>query len=701
MTELETKLSQILEEKQNKIIPENIKKGIQIFDIEGTYEGNSGDVKLFETQEEMQQDPNANEGDLAVVYREEIQNMTADSQTQFLTFPETVTLPEAFTSIVNGMLRAVDESVIFNGNIQLDQNMFRFDGFTNTGMIRVSYTSSDGITYTREEFMGDSGDLTNPVDLGTIVKYEPMEPWNDALGYFMQVGGKVFEGLFNYIQYIDPGIYLPDYSTLEYVSGSDTLTITTGSTILSPENVSKIIEPIKKAEFLEYSIVYDGVNNYYIMPYITNNTDASGVYYDTSTSKLYFLSIFNKDVSSIFEVPAAVYVVNNDYSLTSTIKLTDLSEIIYKTTSSSYTTTYYKVGELSLTNKTFYVHVKINNNEISITNDNINYNSGIGENITSARNNSIDTTHPKGFKYFNAPNQLTAISENIYNSTAYSKDGLIEGTLTQNVSNSFADINAEIYAKIQLVYDNTEPRILTDDDKEIDTNIYTIPTKSDGTSLLDTSQVTNMNTMFLGCNNLITIPLLDTSKVTSMSTMFRGCSNIQTIPLLNTSLVTDMNTMFRGCSIIQTIPQLDTSKVTDMSYMFYDCTNLTTIPLLNTSKVIKMSNMFENCSNLTTIPELDTSLVTNMRRMFYSCKSLTTIPSLNANKVTDMSYMFENCTNLSDDSFNNVLASLLTATSYTSTKTLKYIGLSEEQATKCTTLSNWATCEEAGWTTGY
>lgn len=74
MTELETKLSQILEEKQNKIIPENIKEGVQIFDIMGTLKsgGSSSGVKLFETQEEMQQDPNANEGDLAVVYREEI-----------------------------------------------------------------------------------------------------------------------------------------------------------------------------------------------------------------------------------------------------------------------------------------------------------------------------------------------------------------------------------------------------------------------------------------------------------------------------------------------------------------------------------------------------------------------------------------------------------------------------------------------------
>lgn len=34
-------------------------------------------------------------------------------------------------------------------------------------------------------------------------------------------------------------------------------------------------------------------------------------------------------------------------------------------------------------------------------------------------------------------------------------------------------------------------------------------------------------------------------------------------------------------------------------------------------------------------------------------------------------------------------------------KTLKYVGLTSDQATTCTGLSNWAACEAAGWTTGY
>ena len=41
------------------------------------------------------------------------------------------------------------------------------------------------------------------------------------------------------------------------------------------------------------------------------------------------------------------------------------------------------------------------------------------------------------------------------------------------------------------------------------------------------------------------------------------------------------------------------------------------------------------------------------------------------------------------------------ATSYSGTKTLAYIGLKEEQATKCATLSNYQAFLDAGWTTGY
>ena len=160
---------------------------------------------------------------------------------------------------------------------------------------------------------------------------------------------------------------------------------------------------------------------------------------------------------------------------------------------------------------------------------------------------------------------------------------------------------------------------------------------------LDTSNVTNMNSMFSGCENLISIPQLNTSNVTNMFGMFNGCKSLTTIPQLDTSNVTDMVWMFYNCNSLTTIPLMDTSKVTGMGSMFYNCKNLISIPQLNTSAVTEMSSMFYNCSYLTTIPQLDTSNVTNMDYIFYGCNNLISIPQLNLSKVTSVELMISSC----------------------------------------------------------
>lgn len=207
-----------------------------------------------------------------------------------------------------------------------------------------------------------------------------------------------------------------------------------------------------------------------------------------------------------------------------------------------------------------------------------------------------------------------------------------------------------------------------------------------------------MNTTIAGC--IKKLPPLDTSKSTNMQYMFQDCTELISIPEMNTSNVTTMNGMFSGCRKIETIPNIDTSKVTDMYRMFNNCYSLVSIPEMNTQNVTSMGYMFAYCNNLTSIPEMNTSKVTNMNNMFYNCYNLAIIPILNMNKVTNLENMFTGCSP-TEASLNNILSSLLTATVYTGTKTLQYIGLTQEQAQICTTLSNWAACEAAGWTTGY
>lgn len=155
-------------------------------------------------------------------------------------------------------------------------------------------------------------------------------------------------------------------------------------------------------------------------------------------------------------------------------------------------------------------------------------------------------------------------------------------------------------------------------------------------------------------------------------------------------------------SLLVEAPILDTSIVTHFSNMFNGCSKLTTVPLYNTSNAIDMGNMFYNCSSLTSVPQFDTSNVINMAEMFYSCSALTTVPIFNTSKITTMNYMFTYANNLSNDSLNNILEMCANVTSaYTRAKTLKELGISSNNATKCTNLSNYQAFLNAGWTTGY
>ena len=581
MTELETKLSQILEEKQNKIIPENIKKGIQIFNIEGTYEGNSGGVKLFETEEQMQQDPNAKEGDLAVVYREEIKNMTADSQTQFLTFPETVTLPQALTESYSCRLRATDLSKMFEGNIMLDQNSFQFDGFTDTGMIRVSYTSSDGITYTREEFMGDNGELTNPVDLGTSIHCEMVEEWNDNFGYFMQIGGNVFEGLFEYKSYTDSDIYLLDYSTLTY---SDKININVGKNIISLEKIKAIINSLNKKDYKYYDIAYDGTY-YYILPYI-QNASYTDTYYDITNNKMYFtISANAQSDSSYLESPAKIYVVTNTFELDREIEVATLNEPIFKVSSSSKTD--YKITEINLNNNTMFLRIDNSSESIKFRNESFRYGRGIGNDVIALNTYISTDTHPVKYKYFTAQNQLTATVDKVYNSIYYGKDGVNEGTLTSAPAHTLDDTNAEVYYKLMQFYDNMEP--IKVQNGQTFKNAYFI-TNSYGDVLLDLSEVTNASNMFNGNKYIVECPELNTSNVTNTTFMFNDCTNLISAPEMDTSKVTAMNFMFAYDTNLGVVPVYDTSNVTTMNDMFYMCPNLSDEAL---------NNIMQMCINTT------------------------------------------------------------------------------------------------------
>ena len=143
----------------------------------------------------------------------------------------------------------------------------------------------------------------------------------------------------------------------------------------------------------------------------------------------------------------------------------------------------------------------------------------------------------------------------------------------------------------------------------------------------------------------------------------------------------------------------NTSQVTATNSMFENCSSLVEIPLFDTSAVTNMQNMFASCTSLETVPEFDTSSTTNISGMFRYCTNLKNIPAFDWKSVTGtLNNAFNSCTLLTDESLNNIMASCITATSYTGTKNLSALSLSSAQKEKCQTLSNYPAFLDAGWT---
>jgi len=154
-----------------------------------------------------------------------------------------------------------------------------------------------------------------------------------------------------------------------------------------------------------------------------------------------------------------------------------------------------------------------------------------------------------------------------------------------------------------------------------------------------------------------------------------------------------------------TFPKLIATNITDAHNMFKDNTNLTGLDIqFGEGKLTNTYSMFQR-SSLINAPSMDLSMCINTSNMFENCQSLVNIPIYNLASMPDRGFssMVLNCTSLSNESLNNIMASLLTITSYVNParKTLRYVGLSQEQVTVCQGLSNYQTFIDAGWTTGY
>lgn len=199
----------------------------------------------------------------------------------------------------------------------------------------------------------------------------------------------------------------------------------------------------------------------------------------------------------------------------------------------------------------------------------------------------------------------------------------------------------------------------------------------------DTSNITDMGSMFLACGGLTNVGDLgswNVSKVTNMVSMFEGCSNLRTTGNLDNwdnANVGNMAHMFAYDGSLTSVGNLSNWRLpnvqrTDMMFAYTgNLTNIGDLSKWGMGKDTNMSHMFDSMSSLTTLGDLsnwDTSNVTDMNHMFNNDFKLQHVGLLNhwnTGNVTDMNHMFFNNTSLDRLDVSNWNTSKVTNMFYT------------------------------------
>ena len=522
MSELSEKLTQILTEKEEKIIPENIKKDVQIFDIIGEYEGEggSGEVKLFETIGDMELDEDKQEGDLALVYGEELQNLKEDSIFSSALFPSEVELPEMISDTRYASLISND-SVEYSASIELGSNVFVLILYIN-GMenMRVEYTSEDGILYVRS----DGGEETINFGANVHINLDEYPDYDENIGYFIQIYDKYFNGVYQ----CGEGLAQTkiQFYTMSFDGNKSILynnSDVDDRVIIDSLFKKALRENTNLTSALQALIVKTSSNTYSIYIDIINSGGlirSSMLYYDGQTSKL--------------------HIVKGQYSGYKNSYRIDIN-----TSSNSYTFNDITASDM------YHKFVEITNSKVGVLIDDypvstrINKKSGTSYSVISG-NDFIVKSHSMGLAYNNLHSQLDAISDYVYKKTFYGKNGVETGILGTEISGSYDDKSAEVYATIQAGYDDMD-QIPIMDASEISRDIYIVPMRSDGLPLYDTNNLYSMSYLFADCRNLVCVSFLETYNVTEMISTFENCVNLKYVATFDTTNTADMTGMFNNC----------------------------------------------------------------------------------------------------------------------------------------------------------
>lgn len=183
--------------------------------------------------------------------------------------------------------------------------------------------------------------------------------------------------------------------------------------------------------------------------------------------------------------------------------------------------------------------------------------------------------------------------------------------------------------------------------------------------------------------------------------------NYRYMPYLKS--ITEICANFTCVKTLDGISELDAPNATSFMRPFSQLNRATSLVELNLCNwnlpnITSLANLFPNfyVQNLD-MCNWNTPNVNNTSKMFNNSWRLVNlnVENMSLPLVTNAQSMFNNCLNLSETSLDQIM-NLMTVTSLSgSSKTLAYLGLTQNQVNLCVNLPNWTNMEANGWTTGY
>lgn len=200
---LQTKLDAILTDKQTNLLPENLKKGVTVLGINGTFEGGSSrsNIKMFSSKTAMDADTDKQPGDVAILYNYTEQEMANEMRINGFILPDELPaslVPASYKEVFGNSGSSYDTDM-YPDTLKLNTDgtiVFTIASSDKGGGMDITFYTKSGDKLVRSSSVGKyfeidrnrpSGMSPNIPIWATISKYNTIDTANSIWNYVKPV----------------------------------------------------------------------------------------------------------------------------------------------------------------------------------------------------------------------------------------------------------------------------------------------------------------------------------------------------------------------------------------------------------------------------------------------------------------------------------------------------------------------------------